>query len=172
VQIDVIEYDKKADAIGEAQNAGDKIRFVDEAGGPGAFAETAEEKADDRSPDAGNKDESHEIYLPHINAGEGLVKIGGNKKLFTTMLKRFRDGNLFADLKKSLEDEDQIKVQTNFNALKKVALNLSLLELHKTLILQEAQLKNQDTQKNILPAIEESIEETNQIINELLAEWE
>ena len=115
---------------------------------------------------------SFEKYSPYINVEDGLARVGGNKKLFITMLTNFKNGVAFADLKSAIEENDMGKIQRNYDTLKSVALNLSLTKLYKMLILSESQIKNRIHQKKALASVDEKILETNQKITELINEWE
>jgi len=113
-----------------------------------------------------------EKYRQFIDIDEGLSRIGGNKKLFSTMLKNFIDGVAFADLKKSVTENNLSAIQRDYGMLKSVTATLSLTKLQKSLILVENQLISQNSQEKALSTIEELLLETNHKIAELLTEWE
>jgi len=117
---------------------------------------------------------SYEEYLPYIDVNEGLASVGGNKKLFATMLGSFLNGDAYADLKRSLDSDSMAEAQRYYATLKTVAANLSLAKLHKMLVRFEGQVRNKkiNIREDILPLADEMIAETNQKINELLSEWE
>ena len=111
-------------------------------------------------------------YLPYIDIEEGLSRFGGNKKLFAAMLKSFKDGVAFTDLKKSINKGDLLKIQQDCSMLVSVAMSLSLTKLHKGLLLSEGKLKSKQNQKKALSTIEGIMLETNRKVSELLTEWE
>ncbi|MCL1809695.1 MAG: ATP-binding protein [Clostridiales bacterium] len=116
----------------------------------------------------------YEKYLPYIDVCKGLANIGGNKKLFATMLGSFMNGTVYAELKKSTEENDGLSIQRNYSALINVAQNLSLTWLYRTLIRLERLMRSKKVnfREDILPQTDEAIAETNKKIIELLSEWE
>jgi len=117
--------------------------------------------------------QEYKKYLPYIDVDEGLSNISGNKKLFGTMLRSFRDGNAFTDLEKAIKEENISKIQRSYGILKNASVNLALKKLYKGLLLSESQLlKTKRIKNNTLLSLENAVNDTNQKINELLAEWE
>ena len=116
----------------------------------------------------------YEKYLPFIDVEKGLSTTGGNKKMFAAMLKGFREGSVVADFMRSMKENDKAGAMRNYNTLRCVARNLSLLKLDKTIVKFEGQRLNKvmNPLETVLPGIDELAAETNQKIDELLAEWE
>ena len=121
---------------------------------------------------SGKEYNEYEELLPYIDVKEGLANIGGNKKLFATMLEKFNDSVVFADLKKSIDENNMIKILQDYSALKNIAKSLSLVNLSKILVLSENQIENQSMQKSILLEIGESLMITRDVINTLLSRWD
>ena len=113
-----------------------------------------------------------EKYRRYIDIEKGLSRFGGNKRLFANMLKSFIDGVAFSDLKKSVTESNLQKIQQDYTMLIGVVMNLSLTKLYKGLALSESQLKSRQYQIKALSEVEKIVQETNQKVSELLAEWE
>jgi len=109
--------------------------------------------------------------LPYIDVEDALAKIRGNKKLFMTMLKSYRNGTVYKDMFYSLETRNLGKAQYYVHTLKGVAENLSLKKISEVIVPFEKQLKSHILKKEILPELKEAVEITNRYIDELLSDW-
>ena len=70
--------------------------------------------------------DNYASYLPHINAEEGIKRIMNNKKLYISMLTRFKLDEMVAALLDAITANDAEKVVFAAHALKGAAGNLGL----------------------------------------------
>ena len=77
--------------------------------------------------------------LNDLNIEEGLERVGGNKKLYCSILIKFRDRytNLLEELNEGVEKGDREKLQRDLHTLKGVAGNIGANQLHKQATLVE-----------------------------------
>jgi HPt (histidine-containing phosphotransfer) domain-containing protein len=68
--------------------------------------------------------DNYEAYLPHIDAVAGIKRIMNNKKLYVTMLARFKPRQMADTLLEAMKDGDHEKVGFAAHALKGTAGNL------------------------------------------------
>jgi len=71
------------------------------------------------------------VYLPHINAEEGIKRIMNNKKLYVSMLTRFKLDEMAAALLEAIASGDHEKIVFAAHALKGAAGNLGLPTLQE-----------------------------------------
>ncbi|PIP40119.1 MAG: histidine kinase [Desulfobacterales bacterium CG23_combo_of_CG06-09_8_20_14_all_51_8] len=85
------------------------------------------ESSDDRSRKAPEPEILFPDHLPGFNLDEGLRRIGGNKRLYLTLLKEFHENYADADkiIKSGLADGNRDAVATYLHRIKGVAGNLS-----------------------------------------------
>ena len=88
---------------------------------------------------------STEDFMPHLNAGEGLSRLKGNKKLYGKLLKSFLTNTVAEDFRRELESGDVESAKQSIHALKGVVSNLSLPEAYEKLSLMDVSLKNGST---------------------------
>jgi HPt (histidine-containing phosphotransfer) domain-containing protein len=67
---------------------------------------------------------NYEKYLPHIDAADGIKRVMNNKKLYTTMLGKFKLAEMTEKIAEALDSGDPEKTYFATHALKGTAINL------------------------------------------------
>ena len=97
-------------------------------------------------------------YLPHIDATEGIKRIMGNKKLFITMLGRFKLRQMTDAVTAAIESGDAEKMAFAAHALKGTAGNLGFPTLYTHTADMEQRAKEGNDIAPLMPQLEELVE--------------
>jgi|GEM_PF-1759787 len=106
----------------------------------------------------------YEKYQPHINAAEGIKRIMGNKKLYITMLGRFKLREMTDAVAESIQSDDHEKRAFAVHALKGTAGNLGLPTLYSHTAEMEQLAKEQKDITHLMPPLEELVSELAPLI--------
>ena len=105
------------------------------------------------------------MYVDEKNA---VARLGGNKKLYLTLLKSFRANTQFEGLKNEMLAGNIEKSKLGAHSIKGVAANLSLNAVRDVAAELEAQLRedkiNMDTLKKLEIAMEATVKEVDAIL--------
>jgi two-component system, sensor histidine kinase and response regulator len=87
--------------------------------------------------------------LPGLEIESGVNRVGGNKKLYVDLLKKFSNNQSTAieSIQKALEDSDQELATRLAHTLKGVAGNIGAMDLHEEARLLETEIKENPSEK-------------------------
>ena len=102
--------------------------------------------------------EDYTAYLPHIDAAEGIKRIMNNKKLYITMLGRFKVRQMTDALLEAVKTGDHEKIGFAAHALKGTSANLGFPTLAKAASEVEVHAKAQTDSSHLLAPLEELVE--------------
>ena len=106
----------------------------------------------------------------YVDAKNAVARLGGNKKLYKTLLKSFRADTQFESLKSEMTAGNIEKAKLGAHSLKGVAANLSFDDLREETSKLEIQLKDgqidMDTLKNIEIILEATIKDIDAILDD------
>jgi len=97
--------------------------------------------------------DNYASYLPHINAEEGIKRIMNNKKLYVSMLTRFKLDEMTAALLEAISSNDAEKIVFAAHALKGAAGNLGLPTLQELTGVMEQAAKDAAKEGNNVLAV-------------------
>ena len=106
--------------------------------------------------------------IVYINEEEALKRLGGNKVLYSKLLKRFVDDLPNHDVSKYIADGDIKNAQAEAHTVKGMAANLSLIAAYEEATKLDSMLKNNTVDPNILQEYEKIIAETVSEVNKYL----
>ncbi|MCL2773795.1 MAG: Hpt domain-containing protein [Oscillospiraceae bacterium] len=100
-----------------------------------------------------------------IDVNDAMVRLGGNKKLYVALLKKFNGEAMLEDLINKLKNGDSAAAAAQAHTIKGLAANLSLKDLK--LKAESIELKIKGGEKNIdTSEIEQSLNQTVGAVNE------
>jgi HPt (histidine-containing phosphotransfer) domain-containing protein len=102
--------------------------------------------------------DNYEAYLPHINAAEGIKRIMNNKKLYITMLGRFKARQMTDDVLAAIQSGNHERITFAAHALKGTSGNLGLPMLAKLTGEMEALAKQERDISHMVTELEVLIE--------------
>jgi len=114
--------------------------------------------------------DDYTAYLPHINAVEGIKRIMGNKKLFITMLGRFKLRQMTDAIAAAIATGDYEKMAFAAHALKGTAGNLGFPTLYAHTSNMEQLAKDGNEIASLMPALEELVETLLPLMEQLIAQ--
>jgi HPt (histidine-containing phosphotransfer) domain-containing protein len=100
---------------------------------------------------------NYENYLPHINATEGIKRIMNNKKLYITMLGRFKARQMTETLLEAIKSGEHENVVFAAHALKGTAGNLGFPTLEALSKEIETLAKRKEDSSHLVPQLEELV---------------
>ena len=103
-----------------------------------------------------------------IDVQGGLNRLMNNKKLYFMSLEKFTKNTTVNDISASIGEGDLPKVAQNARALKDIAANLGLTNLHEVASRVENHAKVEVNPANLLDSLVESVAVTKETINRLL----
>ena len=112
---------------------------------------------------------NYEAYLPHIDANEGIKRIMNNKKLYITMLGRFKVREMAKTLADAIEANDTESIGFAAHALKGTAGNLGFPTLYEFSSNIEQQAKNGADVSEMIAPLDELAVTTIKAIQEFIA---
>ena len=104
-----------------------------------------------------------------VDEKNAVARLGGNKKLYRSLLKSFRSDTQFEGLKNEMAAGNIEKSRLAAHSIKGVAANLSLNVLREEATKLEAQLKDDQIDMNTLKNLEIALDATIKEIDEILA---
>jgi len=115
---------------------------------------------------------NYAAYLPHINAEEGINRIMNNKKLYVSMLTRFRLREMADALVESVTsgDHDHEKIIFAAHALKGAAGNLGLPTLQELTGNMEQLAKDKMDVGALLPDLHKLVDELLPLLEAFIQE--
>ena len=105
-----------------------------------------------------------------IDIEDGVKRVMNNKKLYTKLLLKFKDGTNLNDLDSALAAGDMEKSQNAAHTIKGLAANLSLSELYKQSLELETQIKTNAVNPGQLETVKSVFSQTLQEIEKVTAE--
>ena len=105
-----------------------------------------------------------------IDIEDGVKRVMNNKKLYTKLLSKFKDGTNLNDLDAALAANDLEKAQIAAHTIKGLAANLSLSELYKQSLELEAQIKAKAVVPGQMDILKNTFTETLQEVDKVIAE--
>ena len=106
--------------------------------------------------------------LIYINEAEALKRLGGNKALYSKLLKRLIDDMPNHDISKCIAGGDMKTAQAEAHTVKGMAANLSLTAAYEASVKLEAMLKSDSLNDSILEEYETTIADTIAELNKYL----
>ena len=101
----------------------------------------------------------------YMNVDDAMSRLGNNKKLYATLLKKFNGTAMLEDLKTKLSNGDAAGSQAQAHTIKGLAANLSLQDLREKAESIELALKNSVSTDGIdASAISDSAEATQEAV--------
>lgn len=109
---------------------------------------------------------SPESLMPDINYEEGLKKVGGNKRLFVSLMKSFKGDDFYNNLVNALENNDIKEGINHACALKNLGINFSMPVVYINSMIVENHLKNmQYTEPEYLEQLKGALDEVKSKID-------
>ncbi|MCL2204563.1 MAG: Hpt domain-containing protein [Defluviitaleaceae bacterium] len=112
---------------------------------------------------------SYDAYLPHIEAEEGIKRVMNNKKLYITMLGRFKLQKMTEDLVKATESGDIEAIGFAAHALKGTAGNLGFPTMQKLTGDMETRAKNGEDIVPMIAELEQLTKDVAAMIQQFIA---
>ena len=107
-------------------------------------------------------------YLPDIDVVDGVSRIMDNKKLYLSLLKKFKARQMSEDLINKINaNEDPEQISQGAHAIKGAAGNLGLTRLSQTAIEIEARIKNKEDCSDLVLPLNEALVSAERAIAEL-----
>jgi HPt (histidine-containing phosphotransfer) domain-containing protein len=103
-----------------------------------------------------------------IDTDSALKRVGGNRKLLTTLLKRFTSETFLEQLKSEVAAKDYATAAKTAHGIKGVAANLSLTGLYSAVVTLEQQLKNGLCEEKAFADTEQAYSTTISEINQMV----
>ena len=107
----------------------------------------------------------------YINADTGSKRVMCNFKLYAKLLTKFKDDPNFNEMTSALAEGDMQKAQSFAHALKGIAANLSLIELHKQSVELEAQIKAGSVNPDQVASVKDVHAQTLTEIEKVIAQY-
>lgn len=107
-------------------------------------------------------------YLPIIDVNDGVSRVMNNKKLYFSLLSKFKGRKMADDIIRNIHEANLPEMEHAAHALKGVAMNLGLTELGAVVFDIEKNAKSGITSINTIDLLEETIEKTLDSIRSLL----
>ncbi|MCL2603586.1 MAG: Hpt domain-containing protein [Defluviitaleaceae bacterium] len=101
--------------------------------------------------------DNYGAYLPHIDAAEGIKRIMNNKKLYITMLGRFKARQMTDEVLEAIKAGDHERIVFATHAIKGTSGNLGFPTLSKLSGEMEALAKQEQDASHLVPQLEELI---------------
>ncbi|MDR0556914.1 MAG: Hpt domain-containing protein [Treponema sp.] len=105
----------------------------------------------------------------YVNQEEGLKRVRNNKKLYITLLTKFKNETNLTELLSCIAEKNYEKAEASAHTLKGLSGNLSLTALCEKATELDAQLKNQTIDADAVAGITACFNETQKAIDEVLA---
>jgi HPt (histidine-containing phosphotransfer) domain-containing protein len=102
--------------------------------------------------------DNYEAYLPHINAAEGIKRIMNNKKLYITMLGRFKVRQMTDTVLEAIQAGDYEKMVFTMHAIKGTSANLGFATLSQLAAEMETLAKQKKDVSHMVPQLEDLVE--------------
>ena len=102
----------------------------------------------------------------HIDVEAALGRLGGNRKLLDTLLKKFANETYFDQLKNEITAKDYATAAKTAHTIKGVASNLSMTGLYNLIVVLEQQLKSGACEEGTFKETETVYLETIAAINQ------
>jgi len=102
----------------------------------------------------------------HIDIEAALGRLGGNRKLLDTLLKKFANETYLDRMKNEIAAQDFDAAAKTAHIIKGVASNLSMTSLHSLIVDLEQQLKKNNYEEGTLVNTETVYTETVSAINQ------
>jgi HPt (histidine-containing phosphotransfer) domain-containing protein len=110
-----------------------------------------------------------DAYLPHLDAVEGIKRIMSNKKLYITMIGRFKARQMADDLLEVMKTRDHVKIAFAAHALRGAAGNLGFPTLHTLTDEIEVLAKKEEDVSHMAQPLDELIGVVVDVIREFVA---
>ncbi|MCL2046232.1 MAG: Hpt domain-containing protein [Oscillospiraceae bacterium] len=105
----------------------------------------------------------------NINIADALARIGGNEKLYKTLLGRFLEGNHLEVLNDAINSGDREEATRQAHTLKGVSANLSLVKINTLTAEIERLLHGGEDYEECLNELKQAFDSTVAEINEIIA---
>ena len=86
-------------------------------------------------------EESADAFLPYVCIEDGLTRLRGNKKLYSTLLSSFQRNELYNQVREHISARAYEQAAQSAHALKGIAANIELVEVNRLIADAEATLK-------------------------------
>lgn len=111
---------------------------------------------------------AYERYMPAIDVNDGLTRIMGNKKLYLSLLKRFKTRPMADDLVNRIMEGDPVLIAQSAHAIRGAAANLGLVQLKDVTNLIEERAKTGTDCTDQVERLQEAVDATEHATSELL----
>ena len=101
----------------------------------------------------------------HVDVEAALSRLGGNRKLLNTLLKKFANESYLDQMKNEIADQNFDAAAKTAHLIKGVTSNLSITGLYNHIVLLEQQLKNNSCEEGTLKDTENLYVEAVSAIN-------
>ncbi|MCL2499853.1 MAG: Hpt domain-containing protein [Defluviitaleaceae bacterium] len=101
--------------------------------------------------------DNYEAYLPHIDAAEGIKRIMNNKKLYITMLGRFKVRQMADEVMEAIKSGDHERIVFAAHAIKGTSGNLGFPTLSKLSGEMEVLAKQEQDASHLVPQLGELV---------------
>lgn len=115
-------------------------------------------------PDNAN---AYEIYLPVLDVNDGLKRIMNNKKLYLSLLGRFKARQMVEELIEQINLNDPVMVAQKAHAVKGAAGNLGLPALREVTKQIETRGKAGENCTDSLTSLNDALEDVERVLAEL-----
>ena len=106
-----------------------------------------------------------------LDEKDAMARLGSNKRLYATLLKKFNGNAMLEELKNKLAEGDADALQAQAHTIKGLAANLSLQDLKEKSEAIESAVKNSGSTEGIdISEITVSITATNEAVSNWLSE--
>ncbi|MCL2874216.1 MAG: Hpt domain-containing protein [Defluviitaleaceae bacterium] len=105
----------------------------------------------------------------YVDEQSALSRLGGNKKLYYTLLKSFKNDNQIDILKEKMSTGDIQQSILSSHSIKGIAANLSLMNLYEESSMLEIKLKDNQIDMDALDNLKTILDATINEIDRLLA---
>ena len=115
-------------------------------------------------------DNDYARYLPDIDVADGVSRIMDNKKLYLSLLKKFKARQMSEDLMQKISaNEEPELISQGAHAIKGAAGNLGLTRLSQTAIEIEARIKNKEDCSDLIQPLNDALVSAERAVAELIA---
>ena len=108
-------------------------------------------------------------FLPAVDVNDGLKRVMGKKKLFLSLLGRFKSREMTEGLLEAIKAGDHAKVVESAHAIKGASGNLGLVSMRDKMLEVETRGKAQQDASDLIDGIMDILDQTEKAVTELLA---
>ena len=112
----------------------------------------------------------YSVYLPHINAKDGMARVINNLPLYVRLLGKFKGRELADDLAKAVVGGDPDKIIYSAHALKGTSANLGFPAVCKVAGDIEQLAKSNEDASHLLPELSKVVDDLMAQIEKFVAE--